>query len=302
MNNLEIGKRISKRRKELNLSRAELGMRVSLHETTIKKYEDGDIKNPSIEIMEQFAEKLKTSPLYLVGWEKYANFFRTKPDFDESTLYNINSKTFEYFEDFITTYFSDLSEHIPNAIFYGENLSNYYEGSSLNSYLSVIISQTYFFGYSLIYKEIFNDLKQSIINSNNMNYNEDFNAFKLGQFNGLSNQEIVDEVTTSIETKLKDIMYETLQSIFTENIVQYDNIDLTWDYYIETFLKSKNLNIFKDIITPYVPGLLQVVKKELIERLNFETIKDVYYNLNEEGQNINLKYSLDLLKNDEYLK
>lgn len=132
--------------------------------------------------------------------------------------------------------------------------------------------------------------------------NDYYDDFKLGQFNGLSNQEIVDEITTSIDTKLKNIMYETLQSIFTENTIQIDNINLTWDYFIETCLKGKNLNIFKDIITPHVPGLLKVVKQELLERLNFETIKDVYYKLNEEGQNIDVKKSLDLLKNNKYLR
>lgn len=67
--NLEVGKRIFHARKDLGLTRAELGKKVNLHESTIKRYEDGDIKSLSIEKLEIFADALNISPSYLMGWQ-----------------------------------------------------------------------------------------------------------------------------------------------------------------------------------------------------------------------------------------
>lgn len=54
----EFGKKILSKRKEKKLSRAKLGEIIGLHETTIKKYEDGNIKNISLEKIKQFSEAL----------------------------------------------------------------------------------------------------------------------------------------------------------------------------------------------------------------------------------------------------
>lgn len=65
--NKQIGLRIFKRRKELKLTRAELGKKLSLHESTIKRYEDGEIKSIDIDKIKEFAEALGTSVQYLMG-------------------------------------------------------------------------------------------------------------------------------------------------------------------------------------------------------------------------------------------
>lgn len=66
----QVGNRIFTLRKNLKLSRAELGRKLNLHETTVKRYEDGDIKTLDVEKVSEFAKALGVSPLYLMGWEE----------------------------------------------------------------------------------------------------------------------------------------------------------------------------------------------------------------------------------------
>lgn len=65
----EIGKRIFAKRKELKLTRAELGMKLGLHESTVKRYEDGDIKSVDIERLKEFAQALHTNVSFLMGMQ-----------------------------------------------------------------------------------------------------------------------------------------------------------------------------------------------------------------------------------------
>ena len=67
--NIQVGLRLFNRRKELSLTRAELGKRLSLHESTIKRYEDGEIKSLDIDKIKEFAKALGTTPAYLMGWD-----------------------------------------------------------------------------------------------------------------------------------------------------------------------------------------------------------------------------------------
>lgn len=67
--NWQVGSRIYKARKALGMTRAELGQKVNLHETTIKRYEDGDIKTLDIEKIKEFAEALNVSGAFLLDWD-----------------------------------------------------------------------------------------------------------------------------------------------------------------------------------------------------------------------------------------
>ncbi len=67
--NKEVGLRIYNARKSLNMPRVELGEKVGLHETTVKRYEDGEIKSLDIDRITLFAKALNTTPAYLMGWE-----------------------------------------------------------------------------------------------------------------------------------------------------------------------------------------------------------------------------------------
>lgn len=67
--NKDVGLKLFSLRKELKMTRAELGEKIGLHESTIKRYEDGEIKTLDIEKIKEFAEALNTTPAYLMGWE-----------------------------------------------------------------------------------------------------------------------------------------------------------------------------------------------------------------------------------------
>lgn len=66
--NKKIGKKLFGARKSKGLSRAELGKLLGLHESTIKRYEDGDIKSLGIDKLQEFAKYLDVDPAYLMGW------------------------------------------------------------------------------------------------------------------------------------------------------------------------------------------------------------------------------------------
>ena len=65
-----IGQRIKQRRKELKMSADDLGKRLGKDRSTIYRYENGDIENLPIDILEPIAAALGTTPQYLMGWEK----------------------------------------------------------------------------------------------------------------------------------------------------------------------------------------------------------------------------------------
>lgn len=67
----EVGRRLYNARKEKGYSRAKVGELVGLHETTVKRYEDGLIKALDIERLKSFAEVLGTSASELIGWESH---------------------------------------------------------------------------------------------------------------------------------------------------------------------------------------------------------------------------------------
>lgn len=68
--NTDVGLKIFNARKNLKMSRAELGQKINLHESTIKRYEDGHIKSLDIEKLKEFASALDISPAYLMGWKE----------------------------------------------------------------------------------------------------------------------------------------------------------------------------------------------------------------------------------------
>ena len=67
--NIEVGKKLYDARKSKSMTRTELGKILNLHESTIKRYEDGEIKNLGIEKLKEFAHALGVDPGYLMGWD-----------------------------------------------------------------------------------------------------------------------------------------------------------------------------------------------------------------------------------------
>lgn len=66
--NKSVGERLQKARKAKGYSRAKVGELVGLHETTVKRYEDGDIKSLDIDRLKSFAKVLGTPAAELLGW------------------------------------------------------------------------------------------------------------------------------------------------------------------------------------------------------------------------------------------
>ena len=62
-----IGKRIRKRRKELNMSVEELARKVGKDRSTIYRYENGDIGNMPLELVSPMVEALKMTPQELLS-------------------------------------------------------------------------------------------------------------------------------------------------------------------------------------------------------------------------------------------
>lgn len=67
-NNLTIGERIQKRRKELGISVDEIADELGVDKSTIYRYESEDIEKIPTNILEPLAKILKVTPAYLMGW------------------------------------------------------------------------------------------------------------------------------------------------------------------------------------------------------------------------------------------
>ena len=78
----DTGKRIKERRKEMNISAAELAERLGLSKATIHRYENGDIKNIKIPVLEALADVLKVNPLWLID---KSNIKEWRTTYDVST-------------------------------------------------------------------------------------------------------------------------------------------------------------------------------------------------------------------------
>lgn len=72
--NKALGKRITIARNNLDLTMKELGKLLKLHESTVQRYESGEIKRVDIEKVKEFARVLKVSPIYLLGWEESTEY------------------------------------------------------------------------------------------------------------------------------------------------------------------------------------------------------------------------------------
>ena len=68
MINEEKGKRIKEIRKSKKMTIKKLGQLVNLHESTVSRYEKGEIQSLDVEKLKEFAKALDVSPTYLMGW------------------------------------------------------------------------------------------------------------------------------------------------------------------------------------------------------------------------------------------
>lgn len=70
IDNRTIGARIKDKRKELDLSVDEVAEKINKNRATIYRYENDEIENLPITVLEPLAEVLNTTPAYLMGWQE----------------------------------------------------------------------------------------------------------------------------------------------------------------------------------------------------------------------------------------
>lgn len=63
-----IGQRIKRLRKQRGLSIDDLAYKLNKNRTTVYRYENGDIENLPLNILDSLADALDTTPAYLMGW------------------------------------------------------------------------------------------------------------------------------------------------------------------------------------------------------------------------------------------
>ena len=66
---MNTGERIRNRRKELHLSIDDVANKLKKNRATVYRYENGDIENMPITVLQPIAEVLQTTPAYLMGWD-----------------------------------------------------------------------------------------------------------------------------------------------------------------------------------------------------------------------------------------
>ena len=66
---MSIGQRIKTMRTQQGLSIDDLACRLGKNRTTVYRYENGDIENLPLGILDSLAEALNTTPAHLMGWE-----------------------------------------------------------------------------------------------------------------------------------------------------------------------------------------------------------------------------------------
>ena len=91
---MRIGERIKQRRLELCYTADALAKLLNKNRATIYRYENGDIENMPIDVLEPLAKALNTTPAYLMGWQESHKASTTSQTED----YYLDAETAEYAE------------------------------------------------------------------------------------------------------------------------------------------------------------------------------------------------------------
>lgn len=116
---MSIGQRIRTMRIQQGLSIDDLAYRLGKNRTTIYRYENGDIENLPLGILDSLANALNTTPAYLMGWETSEN------------------NTYTVYEDTKTTEMEYVSKWITDV---GVNMLNEDECKKVMEYAKFLLS------------------------------------------------------------------------------------------------------------------------------------------------------------------
>ncbi len=99
--NISIGNRLKKLRLDNNFSRKEVSKRLNIHETTLKRYEDGDIKKLSLDTFKILASFYGVEPYNIIGLE---NLTTNKDDLNKIEKLQTPCQTKEQQTSHLTVY------------------------------------------------------------------------------------------------------------------------------------------------------------------------------------------------------
>ena len=91
---MSIGKRIKSLRKQRDITIEELAAKLGKNRTTVYRYENGDIENLPLDILNPLAEALDTTPAYLMGWGEKEMLSTKISDGEEEAVYSSVNKTY----------------------------------------------------------------------------------------------------------------------------------------------------------------------------------------------------------------
>ena len=94
---MRIGERIKQRRLELGYTADALAKLLNKNRATIYRYENGDIENMPIDVLEPLAKALNTTPAYLMGWQEPHQGSTSTPS-KQTEDYYLDAETAEYAE------------------------------------------------------------------------------------------------------------------------------------------------------------------------------------------------------------
>ena len=91
---MTIGKRIKQLRMNRGLSIDDLAAKLGKNRTTIYRYENGDIENLPLGILNPLAEVLDTTPGHLMGWNTKEMVSTKISEGDEEAVYSSVNETY----------------------------------------------------------------------------------------------------------------------------------------------------------------------------------------------------------------
>ena len=136
---MTCGERIKKRRKEIGISAEELAYRVGKSRATVYRYENGEIEDMPITVLEPLADALLTTPAYLMGWaddprdwEQIGNDAGVYPPKDYSGSYE------EYVKFKMLHESDDAASHFQNAYEYDSREHTPHHENSIEDILEIL--------------------------------------------------------------------------------------------------------------------------------------------------------------------
>lgn len=91
---MSIGNRIKLLRKQRGLTVEELAAKLGKNRTTVYRYENGDIENLPLDILNPLAEALDTTPAHLMGWGDREMLSTKISDGKEEAVYSSVNETY----------------------------------------------------------------------------------------------------------------------------------------------------------------------------------------------------------------